>query len=229
MSLALGCLAVISLFELALWLAPLWKRRRILAPPLVVAVAAASAAPAALHPDLWTALIAVFGAYRCINLGRVAADRVQADHLYHTSRLTALTLIAAQALMAAIAAVSRHYHLDPLWWESVLAGLQLAGAAALLVAAARHLRLVKPPKTVQTFAQKDLPALTVAIPARNETDDLEACLRSVVASTYPKLEVLVLDDCSQNKRTPEIIREFAHAGVRVNAGEVPPHNWLAKN
>jgi glycosyltransferase involved in cell wall biosynthesis len=68
----------------------------------------------------------------------------------------------------------------------------------------------------------------VAIPARNETDALEACLRSVVASTYPKLEVLVLDDCSQDK-TPEIIRSFAHDGVRFISGEEPRDNWLAKN
>jgi glycosyltransferase involved in cell wall biosynthesis len=74
-----------------------------------------------------------------------------------------------------------------------------------------------------------LPTLSVAIPARNETNDLEACLHSLISSNYPKLEILVLDDCSQNKRTPEIIRDFAQSGVRFVAGQAPPPNWLAKN
>ena len=39
----------------------------------------------------------------------------------------------------------------------------------------------------------------------------------------------MLDDCSQNKHTPEIIRSFAHDGVRFMAGKAPPEQWLAKN
>jgi len=46
---------------------------------------------------------------------------------------------------------------------------------------------------------------------------------------YPKLEIIVLDDCSQNKHTPEIIRSFAHDGVRFIQGEHPKPTWLAKN
>ena len=74
-----------------------------------------------------------------------------------------------------------------------------------------------------------LPTLTVAIPARNETEDLELCIRSVLASDYPKLEVLVLDECSQVGRTAEIIRSFAHSGVRFIQGDEPTDRWLAKN
>jgi hypothetical protein len=82
---------------------------------------------------------------------------------------------------------------------------------------------------VPDAGSQSLPALTVAIPARNETDDLEACLRSLIVSDYPKLEILVLDDCSQNRRTPEIIRAYAHDGVRFLQGTVADENWLAKN
>lgn len=229
MLLALESLAIVSMLELVLWLAPLWNWRRVIAPALLVLVAIASVLPVSVRPDLWTTLIALFGAYRCINLGRVAANRIQPDYLYHVSRQTALSLIGLQIAAAIVGGLSWQYHLGSLWWESVLAGLQLIATLALLAATLRHLRLVQPPRLRETFAEKDLPTLTVAIPARNETDDLEACLQSVVASTYPKLEVLVLDDCSQNKRTPEIIRTFAHAGVRFIAGEAPPENWLAKN
>jgi glycosyltransferase involved in cell wall biosynthesis len=77
--------------------------------------------------------------------------------------------------------------------------------------------------------ESQLPSITVAIPARNETSDLEDCLNSLIGSDYPKMEILVLDDCSQEKRTPEIIRSYAHSGVRFLAGEVPGKSWTAKN
>jgi len=75
---------------------------------------------------------------------------------------------------------------------------------------------------------KKLPSITVALPARNETGELEQCLESILASNYPKMEVLVLDDCSQDA-TAQIIREFAHRGVRFIEGTPPQNSWLAKN
>jgi hypothetical protein len=55
-------------------------------------------------------------------------------------------------------------------------------------------------------------------------------LQALTASNYPKLEILVLDDCSATRRTPDIIRSFAHEGVRFLAGKVPDErHWLAKN
>lgn len=89
----------------------------------------------------------------------------------------------------------------------------------------RHYRLRLPKEQP---AAKDLPTVSVCIPARNETHALEDCLVSVLASSYPKLEVLVLDDCSQDK-TSQIIRSFAHDGVRFIQGEVPADGWLGKN
>lgn len=74
----------------------------------------------------------------------------------------------------------------------------------------------------------DLPTVSVCIPARNETHALSDCLNSVLESDYPKLEVIVLDDCSQDK-TSRIIHSFAHAGVRFVQGEMPSDGWLGKN
>lgn len=73
-----------------------------------------------------------------------------------------------------------------------------------------------------------LPTVSVCIPARNEDHALVECLTSVLASTYPKLEVLVLDDCSQDA-TSTIIRSFAHDGVRFIQGDTPADGWLGKN
>lgn len=114
------------------------------------------------------------------------------------------------------------------FWLLFLA-LQLILAALLLTTTVRHALSMRPGKISQWLGDTELPTLTVAIPARNETDDLQTLLDSLVASTYPKLEILVLDDCSTLKRTPEIIRSFAHEGVRFLQGEPPKDGWLAKN
>ena len=79
-----------------------------------------------------------------------------------------------------------------------------------------------------TLGLKDLPTITLAIPARNETHALQASLQAAVASDYPKLEIIVLDDCSQDK-TSAIVRAFAHDGVRFVQGSMPAQGWLGKN
>ncbi len=75
---------------------------------------------------------------------------------------------------------------------------------------------------------EDTPTVSLCIPARNENHSLADCLSSAIASDYPKLEIIVLDDCSQDK-TSQIIRSFAHDGVRFISGDVPSDGWLGKN
>jgi hypothetical protein len=79
-----------------------------------------------------------------------------------------------------------------------------------------------------SLSDSKLPTLTLAIPARNENEMLTDCLEAAISCTYPKLEILVLDDCSQDK-TAQIIRSFAQKGVRfVQAGKLDD-SWLSKN
>lgn len=85
---------------------------------------------------------------------------------------------------------------------------------------------VKEPDHQLSLAQ--LPTVSVCIPARNEDHALTECLTAVLASNYPKLEVIVLDDCSQDS-TSAIIRSFAHDGVRFIQGDTPAAGWLGKN
>lgn len=106
--------------------------------------------------------------------------------------------------------------------------LQIGVAAVLCVTTFHTLRATAPRPTEGKFADRDLPSLTVAIPARNETKDLEECLRTVLASDYPKLEVIVLDDCSQLP-TADVIKGFAQQGVRFIPGKPPAKRWLPKN
>jgi chlorobactene glucosyltransferase len=226
MMLTLAGLGAVSLLELCLWLPFLWRGRKALAWLLMVLVMAATAGLLYERLATWTVLLAGLSLYRCLNLARVGTGRAHPGYLYHASRRTSLWLIASQLAIVGAAAVGYHFSVEPIIWWDILASLQLVCAVVLLASTLRHLDTTRPPELEQGGP---LPTLSVMIPARNETDDLEACLRSLAASTYPKLEILVLDDCSQNKRTPEIIRGFAHDGVQFIPGKVPPERWLAKN
>ena len=92
-----------------------------------------------------------------------------------------------------------------------------------LVLALRHYRIKK-----RYTAALEAPSVTVCIPARNEMHALAECLERVLASTYPKLEIIVLDDDSQDD-TSIIIKSFAHAGVRFVGTSDLPEGWLGKN
>jgi len=75
---------------------------------------------------------------------------------------------------------------------------------------------------------QELPSVTVCIPARDETHAMTECLERVIASHYPKLEIIVLDDQSRDN-TPSLIKAFARDGVRFVEGSTLPESWLGKN
>lgn len=75
---------------------------------------------------------------------------------------------------------------------------------------------------------ESLPSVSVCIPARNEVHAMVDCLERVIASDYPKLEIIVLDDHSKDD-TPHLIRSFASAGVRFVEGSALPDGWIGKN
>ncbi|HUY85136.1 MAG TPA: glycosyltransferase family A protein [Candidatus Dormibacteraeota bacterium] len=229
MQLTLTFLAVLTILELLLWLSPFWRWHKPLAAVQLVFLLAVTLVLAVGGLEIWVALLVFLNLYRMVNLLRLVKDRIQVDYLYHAARRTSLWLIGLQLVVFVFARLVAFYQisaLSPFYW---LAGAQVLGGLVLLASTSRHMRTTKPPKITATYTDHELPDLTVAIPARNETLDLEACLQSLVASRYPKLEILVLDDCSQTKRTPEIIRAFAQDGVRFIAGQTPPGHWLAKN
>jgi hypothetical protein len=226
---ALFSLGIISTGELSLYLAPLWRYHKTAAWLLAVALVLTSGWLISEELTVWTVLVLIMTVYRVLNLGRMIKDRLQADYLLHASRRTTYWLIGVQLSILLAAALDNRYHMSATTWWYLLAAGQLLLALTLLASTIRHLRTTLPLPITKAYTDGDLPTLTVAIPARNETTDLETCLQSLISSTYPKLEILVLDDCSQNKRTPEIIRGFAHDGVRFVAGTVAPGQWLAKN
>src|SRR5437762_2215508 len=71
--------------------------------------------------------------------------------------------------------------------------------------------------------------ISVLIPARNEEHSIPACVESVLASRHVQLEVIVLDDHSED-RTAEIVREIARydSRVRVELATPLPDGWCGK-
>lgn len=75
----------------------------------------------------------------------------------------------------------------------------------------------------------DAPLVSVVIPARNEGRNIDACLRSVLGSTWPAFEVIVVDDHSADG-TGDLARRAAAADPRVRVIENPdlPAGWFGK-
>jgi chlorobactene glucosyltransferase len=78
-------------------------------------------------------------------------------------------------------------------------------------------------------AARDAPLVAVVIPARNEARNIERCARSVLATTYPNVEVIVVDDHSADD-TGAIARRISADDSRlrvIDAPELPP-DWFGK-
>ena len=71
--------------------------------------------------------------------------------------------------------------------------------------------------------------VSVLLPARNEVDRIGACLRAILGVDWTDLEVLVLDDESDDG-TADVVRDTAAGDPRVKvlAGTAPPPGWLGK-
>ena len=73
------------------------------------------------------------------------------------------------------------------------------------------------------------PLVSVVIPARDEARNVARCLHSVLATTWPALEVLVVDDHSADG-TGDIARAIAERDPRLRVLDNPPlpDGWMGK-
>lgn len=79
-------------------------------------------------------------------------------------------------------------------------------------------------------ASGELPFVSVMVPARNEEHSIEACVLSLLAQDYPRYEVVVLDDGSEDA-TLDILRRLeasSGARLRIAEGEPLPDGWHGK-
>lgn len=71
--------------------------------------------------------------------------------------------------------------------------------------------------------------VSVIIPARNESATIATVVRSVLASTYQPLEVIVVDDGSTDDTAARVIRLAADDGrLRLLSGAPLPPGWFGK-
>ena len=77
---------------------------------------------------------------------------------------------------------------------------------------------------------KERPRVSVMIPARNEENNIGACIEGFLSQKYDNFEILVLDDQSTD-RTQAIIEKFSerHREVQAIRGKPLPGGWLGKN
>jgi glycosyltransferase involved in cell wall biosynthesis len=230
MSLLIKLFWLITATELILWLLPTLKLRRTFAPFVILMLFVISIALFYVHLSIPIGILVFMNLYRMLNLWRLFKARIHEQYLNHVTIQTSIWIIGFQMILLLLWQLSDWLKLSTYHLWLGLVYLDLLGSLILLRTTFRHLQKTRSPKTHNRgIADRELPTITVAIPARNETGDLQDCLESLISSNYPKLEILVLDDASQNKRTPEIIRSFAHDGVIFIQGTEPEGNWLAKN
>lgn len=118
--------------------------------------------------------------------------------------------------------------------KSLLALFYLVTAAVWIARAWRAFGLLR--RTPAVSIINDLPAsrlprISVLIPARDEEENLEACLETFLSQTYPAIEIIVINDHSTD-RTPEILArlERRHPGkIRELNAPDRPEGWTGKN
>ncbi|MFH0982218.1 MAG: glycosyltransferase family A protein [Planctomycetota bacterium] len=106
-----------------------------------------------------------------------------------------------------------------------------------LVWASRHLEISRARRTERalssaTYADPpaDAPRISVLVAAKDEEENIAACVRSFLDQDYPNFELIVINDRSSD-RTGEILGEFARQHDRLQAGgqrgQAPREAWFS--
>ena len=102
---------------------------------------------------------------------------------------------------------------------AILAGLAVLRTVLQVLLAKRHSRQ---PVPVSRARRARLPDVSVIVPAYNEQRGIAACVRSLAATDYPNLDIIVVDDGSTDD-TAAIVAGLALPNVRLlrqpNAGK----------
>lgn len=152
---------------------PLWKLRRSYIGLPIVLTTFGFGTLVVTHWNLWLIPLFFVAIFRIVNHLRIAEGRMHEWYLWHKARRTGLVLGVVQLfLLWGLVFIS----LIP---SETLKGLVLAQAVTgviVLFLTARNILKSKHRPVLENFADNELPTVTVAIPARNETIALEDCL-----------------------------------------------------
>jgi chlorobactene glucosyltransferase len=114
------------------------------------------------------------------------------------------------------------------YWQihpySVIAFLAFGLATAL----ANHLFIRR---LGQACPPDAFPFVSILVPARNESSNIEACVDSLLGQDYPDFEIIVLDDQSTDDTRLRLDRlaGSAQKTLRILEGSPPPAGWLGKH
>ena len=103
------------------------------------------------------------------------------------------------------------------WW--------IPAAYALFLALLVYRYATRRPRLADWPPQTSGALVSVIVPARNEAVNIDACVRSILATAYRPLEVIVVDDRSTDD-TAAIVERLA--GVRLLRGAELPPGWFGK-
>lgn len=121
--------------------------------------------------------------------------------------------------------------IDIMWWGIFLIGwwilvIWIDRASTVIWFLNEH-RLTK---KARSLPQPSVwPLISVVVPARNEGEEIERCLRSLLSMDYPALEIIAVDDDSSDK-TGVIMERLAEQDKRLKVIHIKelPEGWLGK-
>ena len=105
--------------------------------------------------------------------------------------------------------------------------ITIIGVYALLLTISNLLYFRSITKNWQEHTSDEL--VTIAVPARNEEATIEACLRSLMAQSYERLEILVLDDNSEDNTSAIVHKlELEDSRIHLITGKPLQEGWRGK-
>jgi chlorobactene glucosyltransferase len=105
----------------------------------------------------------------------------------------------------------------------------LLATTGILLLNKRDFKPLQP--TPRHYFHEQAPEVSICIPARNEANSIERCVRSAVDQQYPNHQVYVLDDGSTDG-TSEILSGLSqtlNGKLTVLSGQPKPDHWLGKS
>lgn len=214
-----------------------WQRPRLRAVIVginALAATGASAYMAGHQPGIFSGIIFALALYRALNYTRIALGRMNHHALLEVGRRSIIWLDGLQLLTIVLGVIwhmrGTDIRADHIWY--LWAGVALSAGLIALYSTVRTLSRSAPGPQhdgMTRLATSELPTVTVAVSSHGDRTALVACLEALTQSSYPKLEILAMDDGPQPKHTPEIIKTLAQKGVRFIEPSSPRDGWLARN
>src|SRR4051794_34149066 len=100
---------------------------------------------------------------------------------------------------------------DVLFWLALVAAVLGVGILVQLAIAAGQIRRLG---DVPPLADAEMPSITIVVAARNEARGIEVAMRSLLSQDVPQLEVVAVDDRSEDA-TGAILDRFARGEPRL--------------